>query len=79
MHHVDLGLGYRPVDWSVEYVTWELPLTLAALPTRLAGHEEAAQLLAGMTGRVPGRQVCSWASDCELTRPWSHAWGPPAR
>lgn len=33
-HHVDLDVGYRPVDWPEAYVAWALPETLAALTAR---------------------------------------------
>ena len=52
VHHVDLGLGYRPADWPEAYVVWELPLVLAELPERLRRPEDTHQLLAWLIGRA---------------------------
>lgn len=51
MHHVDLGLGYEPSDWPLEYVAWELPSVLATVPERLPDPDSRRLLLAWMTGR----------------------------
>ena len=34
IHHVDLGLGYRPEDWSDVFVERMLPRMLKGLPSR---------------------------------------------
>jgi maleylpyruvate isomerase len=52
VHHVDLGLGYRPTDWPEEYVRWELPLVLEQLPQRLRRSDDARLLLAWLIGRA---------------------------
>lgn len=51
VHHVDLGLGYGVTDWPREYVQWDLPTTLARIPERLVGDEDAHRLLGWLTGR----------------------------
>ena len=51
MHHVDLGLGYEPTDWPVEYVEWELPGVLATASDRLPDLDSRQDLLAWLTGR----------------------------
>ena len=53
VHHVDLGLGYQPSEWSEEYVAWELPMVLATVPDRLRRPEDGRQLVAWLTGRSP--------------------------
>lgn len=63
MHHVDLGIGYEPSDWSDEYVGWELPVVLAGVPERLSSPEHRRRLLAWLTGRGPA------AADISLD-PW---------
>jgi len=50
LHHVDLGLGYSPDDWPLDYVRRELELAAAALPERADG-SDAAALLAWLVGR----------------------------
>lgn len=54
VHHVDLGLGYEATDWPDEYVRWELPLSLDALPDRLTRPEDSRRLLAWLIGRSKG-------------------------
>jgi maleylpyruvate isomerase len=51
LHHVDLGLGYDPLEWPDEYVAIELPLALQTLPERLGGPGQR-QLLAWLVGRA---------------------------
>jgi maleylpyruvate isomerase len=51
VHHVDLGLGYEPADWSDLYTDWELRHSLKRLPERLAP-ADARRLLAWLTGRA---------------------------
>lgn len=51
LHHVDLGLGYSPLDWPEQYVARELPLALATVPERLTAQARAA-VLAGLVGRA---------------------------
>ena len=34
VHHVDLGVGYEPADWPVEFVGAAVPAVLAGLPGR---------------------------------------------
>lgn len=53
MHHVDLGLGYGPVDWSDEYVDWDLPVLLATVPERLVSADGRRALMAWLAGRGP--------------------------
>jgi len=48
VHHVDLGIGYRPA----EYLAWELPGLLASVPDRLHAREDRAALLAWLAGRA---------------------------
>jgi maleylpyruvate isomerase len=52
VHHVDLGLGYRPEDWPEEYVRWELPLVLERLPQRLRDPASRRRVLAWLIGRT---------------------------
>ena len=52
VHHVDLGLGYRPRDWPEDYVAQELARQLAALPRRLPDPVSTRQLLAWLIGRA---------------------------
>ena len=64
IHHVDLGLGYSPVDWPAGYVRRDLPLALATLPDRLGPGPQAA-LLAWLVGRSPqpaGIEPAPWQS-----------------
>ena len=53
MHHVDLGLGYTPLDWPGEYVDWDLPLLLATAPERLGNPAHKRLLMAWLAGRGP--------------------------
>ena len=57
VHHVDLGIGYGPEDWSEEYVRWELPRVLASLPERIRDPHDAGRTIAWLIGRTdqPGR------------------------
>jgi maleylpyruvate isomerase len=50
VHHVDLGLGYEPVDWPDPFVTRILPYALADVGRRLPG-------LAG----VDPRAIVAWS------------------
>jgi maleylpyruvate isomerase len=52
MHHVDLGIGYEPSDWPEEYVSWELPLILATVPSRAQNVADMRQLVAWLSGRA---------------------------
>ena len=63
VHHVDLGLGYEPLDWPDDYVNWELPHSLDRLPRLLAGPADSRRLLAWIIGRS------GWPNGPEL-RPW---------
>ena len=63
MHHVDLGLGYKPYDWSPEYVAWELPMLLASVPERVPGPKDSVDLVVWLAGRGP------FPSDIKLD-PW---------
>ncbi|MGB9036230.1 hypothetical protein BLJ79_03925 [Arthrobacter sp. UCD-GKA] len=53
MHHVDLGLGYTPLDWPEEYVGWDLPMLLATAPGRLGNPSEKRLFMAWLAGRGP--------------------------
>jgi maleylpyruvate isomerase len=53
VHHVDLGLGYEPSDWPDDYVTWELPMLLATVPSRVRRPEDMRALVAWLSGRRP--------------------------
>ncbi len=53
MHHVDLGLGYGPLDWPDEYVDWELPVLLATAPERLDSSDSRRLFMAWLAGRGP--------------------------
>lgn len=53
MHHVDLGLGYSPLDWPEEYVAWDLPVLLTTVPDRLESSSERHSLMAWLAGRGP--------------------------
>ncbi|MHA7305194.1 maleylpyruvate isomerase family mycothiol-dependent enzyme [Arthrobacter sp. TMN-49] len=53
MHHVDLGLGYTPLDWPEEYVAWDLPVLLATVPERLESSGDRRSLMAWFAGRGP--------------------------
>jgi maleylpyruvate isomerase len=56
VHHVDLGLGYQPSDWPIEYVERELPFLLAKLPERT----DPRALMAWSLGRGPAPTVGPW-------------------
>ena len=56
VHHVDLDLGYRPVDWPAEFVRDELAI---ALP-QLADRADPAQLLGWLIGRAPAPTLAPW-------------------
>lgn len=56
VHHVDLGIGYRPSDWPEFFVEEELAKRLRALPDR-ADH---ADLLAWLLGRAPAPDLGPW-------------------
>jgi maleylpyruvate isomerase len=65
VHHVDLGLDYTPADWTDFYVRWELSPqshTMAALPGRLAGPEDARRFLAWVIdrGEQPDLRLNQW-------------------
>ncbi len=53
MHHVDLGLGYTPSDWSAEYVDWDLQVLLATVPERLGSANRRRAFMAWLAGRGP--------------------------
>jgi len=53
MHHVDLGLGYTPLDWPEEYVAWDLPVLLATVPDRLSTADTRREFMAWLAGRGP--------------------------
>jgi maleylpyruvate isomerase len=53
VHHVDLGLGYEPSDWPEGYVSWELPMLLATVPSRVHRPEDLRALVAWLSGRRP--------------------------
>lgn len=63
MHHVDLGLGYRPEDWPADYVAWDLPNLLGTIPGRLVGEADRARFAAWLAGRT------DFPSDV-LIQPW---------
>jgi maleylpyruvate isomerase len=63
VHHVDLGLDYKPTDWPDEYLQWELPLALAGIPERIADRDQRRRLLAWLIGRS------SAAPEVDL-KPW---------
>ncbi|MGO9559636.1 MAG: maleylpyruvate isomerase N-terminal domain-containing protein [Acidimicrobiales bacterium] len=50
-HHVDLGLGYEPIDWPAEFVALSLVDALAALPDRMEDPSQRASFLAWVAGR----------------------------
>lgn len=53
MHHVDLGLGYSPLDWPEEYVNWDLEVLLASVPDRLDSASHKKSFMAWLAGRGP--------------------------
>lgn len=63
MHHVDLGLAYKPSDWASEYVAWELPMLLATVPERAQRPDDSIDLVVWLAGRgpVPGNiELAPW-------------------
>lgn len=56
VHHVDLGLGYRPGDWPPAMVARMLPDALATLADRAA----PAGLLAWVLRRGPAPELAPW-------------------
>ncbi|MBS2554738.1 maleylpyruvate isomerase family mycothiol-dependent enzyme [Catenulispora sp. NL8] len=59
IHHVDLGCGYEPAAWPVEFVGAFLERTVARLPTRMPGTEES-----GLRWRLVDRDTMrSWRVD----------------
>ena len=64
MHHVDLGLGYTPLDWPDEYVAWDFPVLLATAPERLASSGErrtvSSAWLAGRGPLEPETSLTPW-------------------
>jgi maleylpyruvate isomerase len=56
IHHVDLGLGYRPSDWPADFVQETLITELAKLPDRA----DSAVLLGWLTDRGPAPALSSW-------------------
>lgn len=53
MHHVDLGLGYGPLDWPDEYVDWDLPVLLETASERLEASNNRRSFMAWLAGRGP--------------------------
>lgn len=53
MHHVDLGRGYTPLEWSDDYIAWDLPVLLATVPERLSSPSQQRSLMAWLAGRGP--------------------------
>jgi maleylpyruvate isomerase len=53
MHHVDLRLGYTPLDWPDDYVAWDLQEILYTVPERLGSPRERRQFMAWLAGRGP--------------------------
>lgn len=51
VHHVDLDLAYTCADWPDDYLAWELPRTIAALPKRVPDPADRRRLLAWVIGR----------------------------
>jgi maleylpyruvate isomerase len=52
LHHVDLGLGYEPGDWSEEVVALLLEDAARRLPDVIAKPAERAAFVAWITGRA---------------------------
>ena len=50
MHHVDLGLGYLPTQWSKQYVDWDLSNLLETLALRI-GPTDRPEVLSWLAGR----------------------------
>jgi maleylpyruvate isomerase len=57
IHHVDLGLGYRPEDWSDEFVERMLPRMLNTLPSRC----DRRVLLGWTLGRTAAPSLGPWS------------------
>jgi maleylpyruvate isomerase len=57
IHHVDLGLGYRPDDWSDLFVERMLPRMLKALPSRC----DRRALLGWTLGREAAPSLGPWS------------------
>jgi maleylpyruvate isomerase len=57
IHHVDLGLGYRPDDWSDVFVERMLPRMLKALPSRC----DRRVLLGWTLGRAAAPSLGPWS------------------
>ncbi|GEP37680.1 maleylpyruvate isomerase [Nocardioides psychrotolerans] len=53
MHHVDLGLGYEPANWSERYVAWDLDVLLSTVSERLGDPLHRRDLMAWLAGRAP--------------------------
>ncbi|AIY00159.1 hypothetical protein ART_0560 [Arthrobacter sp. PAMC 25486] len=53
MHHVDLGLGYTPLDWPEEYVDWDLTVLLASTSSRMGSPDTRRAFMAWLAGRGP--------------------------
>jgi maleylpyruvate isomerase len=62
LHHVDLGLGYKPANWPAEYVDRELVISLRLLPERLSPGDQQAMLawLVGRSGQPYGVDLAPW-------------------
>ncbi|MBV9486439.1 MAG: maleylpyruvate isomerase family mycothiol-dependent enzyme, partial [Frankiaceae bacterium] len=62
LHHVDLGLGYRPSDWPDDYVERELAISLRLLPERLDEGDRRAMLawLVGRSGQPYSIDLAPW-------------------
>jgi maleylpyruvate isomerase len=56
VHHVDLGLGYEPVDWPPALVSRWLPTVVETLPDRA----DPTALLAWALGRGPAPDLRPW-------------------
>ena len=56
LHHVDLGLGYRPADWPPDFALAELGRAVA----HMTEHVGAAPLLAWFSGRGPAPELPPW-------------------
>lgn len=56
VHHVDLGLGYRPADWPPALVARVLPEVLPGLAERA----DPAAVLAWALGRGPAPDLAPW-------------------
>jgi maleylpyruvate isomerase len=64
LHHVDLGLGYKPTSWPAAYVERELAISLRLLPERLGEADQQAMLawLVGRSGQPYGIDLAPWQS-----------------